>query len=289
MRAAAPCGYTWAMKRLCLIHANCQGEPLVDLLGAHPDFSRDFETRHIVNYTRQPVPAEDLARCGLFLYQRLEAAWGDLASDALLARLPPGTRRLCLPNLFFLGYWPFWTGKKGFDYSDIFLDALLDRGLSDREIMHLYLRTDPTRYYDLAAIFRKSETREREKERHWDIRLTDFVRSRFREKPLFHTVNHPGRTLCLMVAEAVLMRLGYPPLPAGAREAFADPFAEFDLPIHPGVAAFQGLAFLPEHPRFPVYGRDMDLAEYVGCYLACKRLGETDFISFLRLRAALCG
>jgi hypothetical protein len=277
------------MKRLCLIHANCQGEPLVDLLGAHPDFSRDFETRHYVNYTRQPVPAEDLARCGLFLYQRLEAHWGGLASDVLLAALPPGTPGRCLPPLCFQGYSPVWRSGRIIDYEDRFLEDLLARGLSDREIMHLYLHTDPARYYDLAAIFRDSEAREREKERHWDIRLTDFVRSRFRDEMLFHTVNHPGRTLCLMVAEAVLKRLGYPPLSTGVREAFPEPFAEFDLPVHPAVAAFQGLTFLSGHPRFPIYGRDMDLAEYVGCYLACRRLGETDFISFLRLRAAVSG
>jgi hypothetical protein len=95
------------MKRLCLIHANCQGEPLVDLLGAHPDFSRDFETRHYVNYTRQPVPAEDLARCGLFLYQRLEAHWGGLASDVLLAALPPGTPGCACPTCSSRGIGPF--------------------------------------------------------------------------------------------------------------------------------------------------------------------------------------
>ncbi len=277
------------MTPLCLIHANCQGEPLMDLLAAHPDFSRDFTLRHYVNYARQPVPDADLADCRLFLYQRLGASWGGLASDVLLAKLSPRAKNICLPNLFFLGYWPFWYSGTPFVYPDRFLDTLLNKGLSDREIMHIYLHTDPARYFDLEDIFRKSVAREKEKERAWDIRLTEFIQSRFRDEPLFYTFNHPGKTLCLMVAEAVLERQGYPPLPAHVRETFPEPFAEFTLPIHPAVAANQGLTFLSETPRFPVYGRDMDLAEYTGCYLACKRAGETDFISFLRLRAMLSG
>ena len=277
------------MKRLCLIHANCQGEPLLDLLRGHPDFGRDFEVRHYVNYARQPIPADDLAHCGLFLYQHLEAGWGELASEALLARLPAGSPSLCLPNLFFLDYWPFWTSNAAFAYSDFFLDQLLARGLSDREIMHIYLYTDPGRYFDLEAIMEKSRLREQEKERRWDIKVSQAVRDGYRHELLFRTVNHPGRELCLLVAEAVLDRLGYGPLPGSVRDALAEPFGEFTMPIHPGVAARLGLTFLPERPLFPVYGRDMAIEEYVGCYLACKRMGETDFISFLRLRAALGG
>lgn len=277
------------MKRLCLIHANCQGEPLFDLLTAHPDFAREFEVRHYVNYARQALPGADLGDCALLLYQRLEADWGELSSDALLARLPAGCRTFCLPNLFFLDYWPLWSSNAAFAYSDILLDALLARGLSDREILHLYLFTDPWRYFDLDARMEASRRREQAKEQHWDIAVSPVIRRRFRSDPLFRTVNHPGKSLCLLVADGVLAGLGYPPLPGPVRDALPDPFAEFTLPVHPAVAERLGLEFLPPKPLFPVYGRDMDIEEYVGCYLACKRAGETDFIGFLRLRAALGG
>jgi hypothetical protein len=277
------------MKRLCLIHANCQGEPLSALLSAHPDFGRAFEVRHYVNYARQAIPDADLRHCGVFLHQRLEADWGEHSSDALRSRLPAGRPALCLPNLFFLDYWPFWSSNAAFAYSDFFLDALLARGLSDREIMHIYLHTDPGRYYDLEAILEKSRTREEQKARHWDIKLSQAVHGRYRDELLFRTINHPGKALCLLVAEAVLELLGFAPLPGPVKDALPEPFGEFTLPIHPAAAARLGLTFLPERPLFPVYGRDMTIEEYVRCYLACKRLNETDFIGFLRLRAALAG
>ncbi len=273
----------------CIIHANCQGEPLARLLLAHPDFSRAFTVRHYVNYARQIIPEAELASCGLFLYQRLEDKWGELASDALLSRLAPSARAFCIPNFLFKGYWPFWSSDPGFDFSDFFLDDLIARGLSKKEILHIHLFTDPARYYDLDAIFAKSLRAERSKERAWDVKPLDVIEERFRRERLFNTINHPGKRLCLLVADEVLRLVNMPPLPEAVREGFPEPFPEFVLPIHPAVARRQGLAFAGEGRTYNVFGRPMDYAEYVNCYLECKRLGETDFTSFLRLRAMTAG
>jgi hypothetical protein len=53
--------------------------------------------------------------------------------------------------MFFIGYWPLWHNAPGFDFRDRFLDHLLDMGLSKAEILHLHLRTDLARKYDLQA------------------------------------------------------------------------------------------------------------------------------------------
>ncbi len=274
-------------KKRCLIHANCQGPPLTDLLRAHPEFGRDFEIAVYTNYTREHVPEQALASCALFLHQWLGPDWGDVSSDALSAKLPRDCRTVCIPNLMFLGYWPFWSSARGFNYSDMYLDALLARGLNRKEIIHVYLYTDPGRCFDLDARFAEWLDREREKEQRWDIRMVDEVLSRYQKELLFNTINHPNRRLCLRTADELLRLLGFSPLPAEVKNAFAEPFDEFVLPIHPAVAAHHGLEFLETDAVFPVYGAAMDLAEYVSCYVECKLAGETDFISFLRLRAVL--
>ena len=94
---------------ICILHANCQGGPLTRLLRLSPAFSRRWDILHITNYDRSPVPSDALEHCSLFLYQHLGPQWGDLASENLLSRLPRNAVSLCLPNLFFMGYWPFWT------------------------------------------------------------------------------------------------------------------------------------------------------------------------------------
>lgn len=274
-------------KQLCLIHANCQGDPLAELLEAHPDFGQSFEIRTYVNYARQIIPEEDLRECRILLYQRIGEKWGDLSSEAVLLRLNPAARALCIPNMLFTGYWPFWRMAPNFDFSDFFLDALLDRGLTKKEILHLYLFTDPRRYYDLDELFARSLAVEREKETFWDVKAVDLILERHQTERLFNTVNHPGRRLCLHVAEEILRLLGFSPLPEAARQAFPDPYPEFVLPTHPAAAQQRGLSFIGQGERFPVFGKMMDFTEYANCYLECKMAGERDFISFLRLRAKL--
>jgi len=274
-------------KELCLIHANCQGDPLAELLEAHPDFGRAFDVRRYVNYARQDISLEELGACRFFLYQRIGEKWGEHASEALLSRLGPKAAPLCVPNMLFTGYWPFWRMAPNFDFSDFFLDDLLARGLSKKEILHIYLFTDPRRYYDLDELFARSVAVEREKETFWDVKAVDLVLERYQTERLFNTVNHPGPGLCLHVAEEVLRLLGFSPLPESVRRAFADPYPEFVLPTHPAVARLRGLSFIEEGQRFHVFGKMMDFTEYANCYLECKLAGEEDFISFLRLRAQL--
>ena len=77
-------------KPIAILHANCQGRPLAARLLASPEFAGGFMPRVYLNYAREAIPAADLERCGLFLYQHLGPEWGDLSSAALLARLPAG-------------------------------------------------------------------------------------------------------------------------------------------------------------------------------------------------------
>jgi hypothetical protein len=272
-------------RELCLIHANCQGEPLLDLLGRSPAFAERYDARHYVNFTRQAVPGQELASCAVFLHQWLDRDWGGLASEALLARLRPGARALCLPNFLFLGYWPFWDHAPGMDFSDFFLNQLLDRGLSRAEILHIYLDADLARFHDPRPLVARSLDLERRKAERWDLPCLDWVLERWTREQLFLTVNHPGRELCIQVAQRVLAALGLPPLAEAELAGFATPFPEFEQPIHPGAAALLGLPFAGPERLYLVYGARMRFRQYAAHYIDCRRRGESDFIGYLRLAA----
>lgn len=270
---------------LCLLHANCQGAPLARLLAASPNFAARWRIRHCVNYTREAVPDEALAACTLFLYQRLGGQWGELASDRLLARLSPGVTALCLPNLFFKGYWPLWTNASSMHFGDRYLDALTDRGLTPAEILHVYLRGNLAEVFDLEALIAESQALERERERGTILELTDYVEAHWKKEQLFTTVNHPGPGLMRMVADAVLGRLGLPPLALGADgpELACDPL--FELPVHPAVGRHFGLAFVGEDRLYPVYGKRLTFRQYALCYVDCRRHGYDfqDYLASVRL------
>ncbi len=270
-------------RKLCVIHANCQGDPLRALLMNHPQFGRQFSVVKYTNYLRETVLPEHLAECDLFLYQPLGEQWDDHASDALLARVNPRAVTLALPNMFFKGYWPFWTNKSPMNYGDSLLDELIAKGLEVREIVYLYVHSRLVSGHDLAGMFADSVAYERRKEEGCVVGTVDIVLEHFRTERLFNTINHPNRRLVLHVANGLLNVLGFPPLPSEQIAAFPDPYPECELPIHPQVAAFHDLRFAGPDTRYNVYGTPRTFAEYAALYVDCRKRGISDFISFLHL------
>lgn len=276
-------------RELCLMHANCQGEALAPLLDAHPGFRRRFRIRHLLNYARDPVTDELLSGCGLFLHQHLAPKWGDLASDAVLARLPASCRALPLPNFFFLGYWPRWTREAPIEFGDSLLEELLGRGLDGEQAMLLHARAGRTLLGDVEDVAEMSLRREEEKDARGVVRYAAFLRENWRRRQLFVTVNHPGRELLFLAADAILRELGFGPLPESARAAYVHPQENFWLPIHPALRDLLGLPFVSRERRYPAFGADITHGDFVRAYLACRALGVRELTDFLRQRAMTAG
>jgi hypothetical protein len=125
--------------------------------------------------------------------------------------------------------------------------------------------------------------REKEKQEHWDIKMLDRILQEYSREHLFKTVNHPGRKLCIELADSVLDMLGLPHLDPEQKSAFREPFPEFEQPIHPQVVDYLGLSFVQPDTRYFVYGDYKTFEEYTNCYVDCRLLGIDDFIGFLRL------
>lgn len=270
-------------QKYCIIHANCQGDPLQKLLMLHPQFGAEYSITKYTNYLREEIPAHELAACALFLYQPLGEKWNDLASAALLGRVNTAAVTLPIPNMLFKGYWPFWTNKSRMNYGDFFLEHLLGMGLEKQEVLYICMHTVLERKYDLAGMFAASIEMERAKEEGCVVQTVDSILERYKSEPLFNTINHPNRRLVLHVAEGILSALGYAPLPQVLVEAFTDPYPEFELPIHPQVAAFHGLSFGGSDTRYNIYGTLRTYEEYVNLYIDCHLHGIDDFISYLHL------
>jgi hypothetical protein len=270
-------------RKLCIIHANCQGDPLRKLLMLHPQFGQEFEIVKYTNYLREDIPDTRLQQCSLFLYQPLGEKWDDHASAALLARVNPAAVTAAIPNMLFKGYWPFWTNKSPIEFGDIFLDRLVDMGLEKKEILYICMHTDIAAKHDLAGLFEDSVCREREKEQGCVVHTVDLILDLFRSEKLFNTINHPNRRLVLHVTEGILAHLGFAPLPDVLAGAFQDPYPEFELPLHPQVAAFHQLPFGNASTLYNVFGKPRTYEQYAGLYVDCRALGIRDLSSYLHL------
>ncbi|NDV26615.1 WcbI family polysaccharide biosynthesis putative acetyltransferase [Desulfovibrio sp. JC010] len=276
------------MKKICILHANCQGEPLEELLLLSEEFSSTYDIHQFTNYTRDHIPAELIAACDLFIYQPLPAEnWAELASDKIISRLKSKARAIAFPSMFFKHYWPLWSNVRGFNYRDIFLDSLLDRDLSESQVLHLFMNTRLTNIYDFKEIMDSSEQIERDKEQQTPVRYVDWVLENYRQKPVFKTINHPNTELLIITANTLLEELGMDRLPENKLENFPPPFPEFEQPIHPQVAEYLGLEFGGPEQRYHVYGAELTFEEYVMRYIKCRRNNIEDFIGFLMAAARM--
>ncbi len=270
-------------RKLCLLHANCQGDEYEALLRLTPGFNEEWELYRFTNYTREPVPDELLRRADLFIYQHLEDKWGELASETMLKRLKPKAGSLCLPNMFFKGVWPFWVGQAPIDYGDYFLEKLIASGAEKAVILRLYLHNDLSTKFDLQGSLEETLHYEEKKEERCFCRTMPLLRQYWRHEAMFHTVNHPGKRLITYVYGEICRELGLTNLNEDLLDKFQLSYADFELPIHPQVAAFFNLEYVTAGSKFNIYGRPMSFVQYISRYIDCRKNNVDNFIGYLQI------
>ncbi len=271
-------------KALCLLHANCQGDALRPLLENTSAFASRFRIRQYVNYTRQGIAARDIEHCDLFLYQRLAPKWGDLSTEQMLPRLPQHCQAIEIPNLFFKGYWPFWSRSDHINFADSLLETLLGK-VTPQEALTLYLRGAASLLGDADALNAQAEeslAREEAKEAEAPIRCAPLLRERWRDEQMFITINHPGRELLFHMADSLLRLLGLGGLPDSTRRGYVHPLEDFWLPVHPAVGRALRLPFASADKRWPVFHSLLTHREYTLCYMACRANNVGDLLTFLK-------
>lgn len=276
-------------KELCILHANCQGQPLGRLLLASPGFQARWRIRGVLNYKRESLSDADLDAATLFIYQNLTMKWEVLASANVLKRLSPSATTLCIPNPFFKGYWPFWTNRDPaggvLRFGDTYLEHLINMGLDLSEISHIYLNTSLTRKYDLDSMLEESCAIEAKRETPCAFKTLPWVLEHWRTEQVCSTINHPSPRLLRFMADRVLEQLGLPPLTDAQVQALlaetpdaisCDVSDEIKLeqPIHPQVAAHYGLPFGGPDARYMAWGKRVSFKEYTIAYVDMRLRGE---------------
>lgn len=269
------------MKNLVVLHANCQGEMLVDLLMQHAFFSKQYACILYTNYIKEHVPPEQLEKCSVFIYQHLQDNWGDIASKRLLTYVKPQCLTLSIPSFYNRMYWPLFSGGPEHEFRDKFLDELLLRGLSREELMLVAPRPRLMERYALDDILAASLNHEKGKQERTQVPYLDAMLSRWKSEWLFHTPNHPAKPLLLLVANEILGRLGFSVLTEEQTAPLDAYYTALQQPIHPGVALHFGLEFIVPNQTYNVYGMKMTYGQYAGVYMDYRASGIKNFIDYI--------
>ena len=253
--------------RQCVISANCQSVPLAKQLLTFYPFACDYEVEIFTNFTRTIVPPSKLKSCDLLIYQKLDETWGELSERSLLANVNPQAKTICMPNVVNNALWPSMThsGNLADSYWDSYIEELISRKLTIKEIMYIARRADYSKHYDIEKKFWESIEYERNKKYLGCDIICDFIIENYKKMQIFTTPNHPYGPLLNLIAKIVLEELGYSGIPdAIIPNLNCDD--DFDLPIHPSVSKFLGLAYGDENQLYNVYGKQFTYYEYLYAY-----------------------
>ena len=98
------------MKKVCLIYANCQNQPIAKYLNRSAEFNREYLIHrfpvHNLIEKQTTIPSELLQKVDLFIYQPVKDIHGERSSKAVLAKLSPRCKKISFPSLYFKGYFP---------------------------------------------------------------------------------------------------------------------------------------------------------------------------------------
>ena len=163
-------------------------------------------------------------------------------------------RLLTIPNLFYRGYTPdlrYVRLKHGStlpeplgDYHSRILLESWQKGCNNTTLESLY--RDPELWkqrYEHTA--RDSINELKKRELQLDIKISNFIASKQSTNRLFHTFNHPGKTLLTRLAKRIGKALGLTPKSNFKRElqGISDTLNRIQIPIHPFTQHNLGLKF----------------------------------------------
>lgn len=134
-----------------------------------------------------------------------------------------------------------------FPYGDRAITNAIDRGMSADDILDYYMNSWEDYRVDLDRLLQLETARIQARDAKCDVKIGDFVLTRFRKERLFWTVNHPAPVLLSELIER-LLHAADPVDPAlqdadiestvAAHFPNGGPLGVVNVPIHPKVAEY---------------------------------------------------
>jgi len=268
-------------RRLCIIHANCQGETLREMLLRCKSFSQSFYLVSFPNFSGKPPSPEVLGRCLLFAHQRIDPKWGASATAVLETYLPPECRKVVLPKLSWRVFWPFSTDHlqhglppiAGHSVGDVGLIDLLRRGVPPEKAAQIYADTDFAKITDLDALLEGNLAYLARRDNAVDVDVSDEIKGTFRRRKPFNGIRHPVHAVLFRIRDAVLQAAGCPVPDNRAHFDLPELASRKQIPIHPSVACHFGLAYGSEHEVYALGDRQVTYSQWLREYAAALHAG----------------
>ena len=214
-------------RKLFMVYGNCQISSIVSLFLTCEDFVenylliqvppiQDFKEEEKIMGIRPAI----LKSLDVFCYQhvRQDNKFSyKLSTDYMTQHLKNSCKRICIPNIYFEGYWPQHIKNKFnppskkyknglFPYGDKYIMEMWDKYSVDQ----IYTRISTRDFIPSEEILQNYKDTIQElkiREQICDVTISDFIEKNYKENLLFYVPNHPKNIvlseLCHRIAEKI--------------------------------------------------------------------------------------
>lgn len=210
-------------KKIVVVNANCYGEPLIEYL----KLSATFCEKYMI-YPVPPIFLNDeisnnlLKNTDVYIHQDIRednSISYKLSDTYIRPQLKSDVVNICIPNLVRLGRWMFpYLGEtvRRMYIPSGFIDVMkrdhvLDEAVNKCESLEEYREFWINYKFsdtELNEIFHDRMNRLVEREKNWDIKISDFIRENYREIPCFVDLSHPSKYVMKEIGRQVADKLG---------------------------------------------------------------------------------
>lgn len=262
-------------KRIAIL-ANCQGGIYKTLLMNDKTFNNQFEFIDLpLVFTLTEEDKDkvyDIVRSiDVLFYQPLQAQkFEPFFIENLKKSMPSFSSTFSIPVLYFNFYAPHTiyvlpgeSPKFDIEYHDlnILLGWYHNINTSD-----LLVKLNDNTYYskelmDDISVINFSRLREREKK--IDLKYADFLESKFKDKVLFHTFNHPDNEILTDMASKIALKLGFQ---LEVNEFTQDLLGNVKVGIYPSIKTYLNSTDLETDSSYEIHGEKVPMEKMVERY-----------------------
>ena len=281
-------------RKLALIYGNCQTEIIANML----EFNHDFDRRYVllrvpqIHLFRNEEQIEQIfyknnimQLVDLFIYQNVKENnrfCNRLGTNTLLKQFCNKCRKIPIHNIYFDGYFIQTETNEGrymenfiqkdFPYTDVIVSTLLKRGKSVDEIINLLKDENLVPYSRIVERCETSFENLRQRERHVEVPIVDYIKENYRKEQLFYSCNHPKNIVIYEYTKRIMNSLGINKIDYFTEEEMNMEFGTLgqanSIPVFPCVIKALGLKKYDSKVRISnVSSRLIPMEEYIREYI----------------------
>lgn len=274
-------------KKIVFLNGNCH----FDILKAYLSTSKKFSEEFVIGnwpliFKNEKYDERILPYCDLFIHQdirnnnSIEYKYSD---EYILPKLRNDCIRCCIPNLYGFPKALYYTNRKEnkrkhnngpLGNAFIYCEEIIDRCVEHKESLNDILKSLMSEFVDERDICIQWEDDRKsllEREKSWDIKISDYIFENFQVEQLFYDIGHPTNFLFKEIATRILY---YLKIDDNVMEVSGG-LNCYEVPVYPCIKKALKLEWdvsslrkkMKGIQRFVLDDKEMNLTEYIREYV----------------------